>query len=72
MSAARTLSRANVAPRSHYAVRLLLHFVALGVAYDAVRGVVRLAARVVTRVRRRLHAVAPAPGSIYESLGVRR
>ena len=53
-------------------VRMSMHLVALGVAYDGLHAVARLVSGVIGRARRRLHRIDPPPETIYDSLGVRR
>lgn len=53
-------------------VRMSMHLVALGVAYDGLHAVARLAAGVIGRARRRLNRIDPPPETIYDSLGIRR
>jgi hypothetical protein len=48
------------------------HLVALGVAYDGLHALVRLASGLIRRARRRLHRIDPPPETIYDSLGIRR
>ena len=48
------------------------HLVALGVAYDGLHAVARVASGLIGRARRRLHRIDPPPETIYDSLGVRR
>ena len=71
MSAAQIAAGHPRSPRLLEPVRLFLHLVALGVAYDGVRAAIRLARSIVARARRRAHTIAPAPATIRESLGVR-
>jgi hypothetical protein len=71
MSAAQIASGQSRSRRPLEPVRLLLHLLALGVAYDGVGAAVRVARSVVARARRRTHTVASPPRTIHESLGLR-
>jgi hypothetical protein len=71
MSAVSIATR-SVAPRALGVVRLVPHLIGLGAPYDALRAIVRSAAGVVGRARRRAHVVADPPRTIHESLGIGR
>ena len=72
MPAARTRAARPASPRPLAVVRMSMHLVALGVAYDGLHAIARLVSNLIGRARRRLHHIDPPPETIYDSLGVRR
>jgi hypothetical protein len=72
MPATRTHAARPVSTRPLAVVRMSMHLVALGVAYDGLHALARLVSGLIGRARRRLHRIDPPPETIYDSLGVRR
>src|SRR5688500_15967927 len=72
MLAARIRAARPASPRPLAVVRMCMHLVALGVAYDGLHASARLGSGLIGRARRRLHRIDPPPETIYDSLGVRR